>query len=1039
MKNNHELMKGVNRIFLLLLLSAVCCYTSFAQPPCDTPFYIDGNPTEWDDPEVTGLPFFSYVLDPYGQGVVDNAFTQGTKDFLIASKKIWEIGQTKPKNDLCNGAAVVRVDCNGDYLLHFAGDRSKIQGDAMIGFWLLLNGTGPVIGTAPNGQPLYNFAPEHAYGDLLILSNFQNGGRLATVLIYMWVGPGNGNYGNNNSLILTSFTGTAAQNNDAMYDIPMGWSYPGAQYPLNAFYEGVINLNEIYEQGPAGALPDLCKATWLLEARSSTELTAALDDFIGGPFGIEPLPPSASLSECYPGYYCLEVTPSEPGVIRWYPTEADALAGTNMIQEGVSYCTNFTQTTTLYITLTNVVECTSAPGMAVMTITGGPEVTDSHTNVLCYGGSDGTVTLTFSGGASPYMVNFNGGGFVAKTSPAVYSNLAAGTYSWVVKDANNCTADGSEVVTQPTQVTATDNHTNVLCYGGNDGSVTITFSGGTPPYMVNFNGGGFVAKTSPAVYSNLTAGTYSWVVKDANNCTADGSEVVGQPPLLEVSLIPLDAQCALDVQVYIPVTITGGTAPYQVKLDDGDWEAIVGNETLLATYPGSHTVYVKDANNCTAQDDLTIDVDEIFCETEKLLDANCEGSGGSAIVYGYGGVEPYEFLWDNGETTQTAVNLSPGVHLVTIWDARLCETQCEVTIGQLPCEELCTYTQGKYGNQGNSSICDGEMSYPTAEFVEMLLGEGELALGWGANLLIFQSGDAGLIDAILPSQGSNELITGTCYVNTPCISSYLTRQGRLKSGLIGQTLTLGLNLRINDGLSTFELQSEGLLTTQEVEECGTGIPVEMVCEPIYDDLGMIIGYDMVVNPYWYDQVNPGLLCYMAENGYDLTVGGLYLLANHALGGFATFPASVTCGDITYEITLTTIKDAVDMINNIFDECRIFVGYLDEMILCPPVFYSAPAVNETAQPVSSNVEVSVMPNPFSVSTEITVTTPIDTRADVEVYDMTGRRITSLFSGNLLAGSINTFRFTTDSRGAQQSFMLVVRSQQGVVVKRIIDMK
>lgn len=376
---------------------------------------------------------------------------------------------------------------------------------------------------------------------------------------------------------------------------------------------------------------------------------------------------------------------------------------------------------------------------------------------------------------------------------------------------------------------------------------------------------------------------------------------------------------------------------------------------------------------------------------------------------------------------------------MTVWDARGCETQCEVTIGQLPCEELCTYTQGKYGNQGNSSICDGEMSYPTAEFVEMLLGEGELALGWGANLLIFQAGDAGLIDAILPSQGSNELIIGTCNANQACISSYLTRQGRLKSGLIGQTLTLGLNLRINDGLSIFELQSEGLLTTQEVEECGSGVPVEMVCEPIYDDLGMITGYNMVVNPYWYAQINPGLLCYMAENGYELTVGGLYLLANHALGGFATFPASVTCEDVTYEITLTTIKDAVDMINNIFDECRIFVGYLDEMISCPPVFYSAPAVNEAAQPVSNSVEVSVMPNPFSVSTEITVTTPIDTRADVEVYDMTGRRITSLFSGNLIAGSVNTFRFTSDTRGAQQSFMLVVRSQQGVVVKRIIDMK
>ncbi|MBW6490670.1 MAG: hypothetical protein K0B15_05680 [Lentimicrobium sp.] len=1119
MKNNHSLRKLGKGFLFFLLFCLMCSYTSYAQP-CISPFAIDGNPAEWDDPDVTSLPFFYHVQDPFGQGVVDNAFTQGTKDFDIAWDKTWEIGQTKPKNDLCNGAAVIKTDCTtGDYLLYFAGDRSKIQGDAQIGFWLLLNGTSPVTDVAPNGQPLLNFQPEHAYGDLLILSNFTNGGRLANVEIYMWVGPGNGNAGSNLSLQLTTFTGTAAQNNDAVYGIPMGWDYPGTTYPLNAFYEGVINLTAIYEAELDVELPALCKATWLLEARSSASITAALDDFIGGPFGIEPDKPSASRTECYPGDYCLTVTPSEAGTIKWYASEEDALADTNLLHTGLSYCAYFSQTTTLYITLTNVVECTSAPGKAVMTITGGPsaadshtdvscngladgsvsidfsggtppyqvsfndgafeaktspaeynnlaqgtynwivkdangcetegsetvgeplllEATDAHTDVLCNGGSTGSVTITITGGTAPYYVSFNGGAYVEKASPAVYSNLAAGVYNWSVKDANDCMDSGSETITEPLLLEATDDHVDVLCNGESTGSVTITITGGTTPYYVSFDGGAYVEKASPAVYDNLAAGVYNWSVKDDNDCEASGSETVGQPQLLEVSLQPLDPQCALDVSVSIPVTITGGTPPYQVKLDDGEWVPIAGNETLLATTPGSHTVYVKDDNDCAAQDDLTIEVVEVTCEAVKLLDANCEGTGGSAIAYGYNGDVPYTFLWSNGETTQTAVDLAPGDHSVEVTDARGCLTTCYVTIEQLPCEELCTYTQGKYGNQGNSSICDGEMTYPTAEFVGMLLDQGPLELGWGANKLIFQAGDAMLIDAILPGGGTNDLISGTCFANVPaCLGSYLTKQGRLKSGFISQTLTLGLNLRINEGLSSFVLQSEGLLTTQKVM-CGSDTPVEMVCEPIYDDAGMLIGYNMTTNPYWYAQVNAGLLCYMAENGYDLTVGGLYLLANHALGGFATFPASVTCEDITYTISLTTIKNAVDMINNIFDECRVFVGYLDEMIACPPVLYSAPVVPEAGQSMSAKLQVNVMPNPFSVSTEITVNSLFDTKADVEVYDMTGRRVSTLFSGNLLAGSTNTYRFTTDSRGSQQSFMLVVRTDHGVIVKRIIDMK
>ncbi len=148
------------------------------------------------------------------------------------------------------------------------------------------------------------------------------------------------------------------------------------------------------------------------------------------------------------------------------------------------------------VTTTDANNCTTTC-TAMIVIPPALVASDSHVDVTCLGFTDGSVTVTFSGGTAPYMVNFNGEGFVTQTSPKAYTGLAAGTYSWVVKDDHGCEMSGSETVTQPTALIASDAHTNVTCNGGTDGSVTVTFSGGTAPYMVNFNGGGFVTQTSP--------------------------------------------------------------------------------------------------------------------------------------------------------------------------------------------------------------------------------------------------------------------------------------------------------------------------------------------------------------------------------------------------------------------------------------------------------------------------------------------------------------------------------------------------------------
>ena len=157
--------------------------------------------------------------------------------------------------------------------------------------------------------------------------------------------------------------------------------------------------------------------------------------------------------------------------------------------------------------------------------------TSSHANVSCFGGSNGTVTAVGAGGTPPYSyviagptVNTTG------ATTGVFTGLTAGTYTVTVTDANGCTTTTTQTVTQPTQLTATSSHTNVSCFGGNNGTVTAVGAGGTPAYSyviagptVNTTG------ATTGVFTGLTAGTYTVTVTDANGCTTTTTQTVTQP------------------------------------------------------------------------------------------------------------------------------------------------------------------------------------------------------------------------------------------------------------------------------------------------------------------------------------------------------------------------------------------------------------------------------------------------------------------------------------------------------------------------------
>jgi hypothetical protein len=200
--------------------------------------------------------------------------------------------------------------------------------------------------------------------------------------------------------------------------------------------------------------------------------------------------------------------------------------------------------------------------------------------IACNGGTT-TLTATAGGGTSPYTYSLDGTTFQAGNTFTV----SAGTYSVTIKDANGCTATATAVtITQPTAITATTAITNVLCNGASTGSVIITPSGGTAPYTI-----------TPA-QTLLAAGSYTFTVKDANNCTISVPVTITQPTAITATASAGTIACNGGTTT-LTATAGGGTSPYTYSLDGTTFQA--GN-TFANQPAGSYTITVKDANGCTA-------------------------------------------------------------------------------------------------------------------------------------------------------------------------------------------------------------------------------------------------------------------------------------------------------------------------------------------------------------------------------------------------------------------------------------------------------
>ena len=334
---------------------------------------------------------------------------------------------------------------------------------------------------------------------------------------------------------------------------------------------------------------------------------------------------------------------------------------------------------TYNVTITDLNACTTTasavitqPAVLTTTIT-------SVSNVLCNGGSTGSVNLTVAGGTTPYTFAWTGTAFTAATEDL--ASLAAGTYNVTVTDANGCTSPNTATVTQPTVLSATTVVTNVACFGASTGSINVTATGGTSPYTYSTNGTTYQASSS---LTGLASGTYTVYVKDANGCIITLSRTITQPASFTASTTVTNVSCNAGTNGAATLTVAGGTPSYTYAwTGPSSFTATTAN--ISSRPAGTYNVTVTDANGCTATASAVITQPTAITVTATNTNVSCNGgSNGTLTVSATGGTPGYTYSI-NGTTFQASTSftgLAAGSYTITVKDANNCTSSTIKVITQ---------------------------------------------------------------------------------------------------------------------------------------------------------------------------------------------------------------------------------------------------------------------------------------------------------------------------------------------------------------------
>ncbi|MFN3556885.1 MAG: choice-of-anchor L domain-containing protein [Bacteroidales bacterium] len=301
-----------------------------------------------------------------------------------------------------------------------------------------------------------------------------------------------------------------------------------------------------------------------------------------------------------------------------------------------------------------------------------PCVEVTHTDITCFGAEDGTITVNITCGTpvdicivfpnediEDCMDNKVGG--------ATYTGMLPGTYYVVVTDANGCVTIVEVTIEEPAPLVVVAETEDAACFG-ETGTASLTITGGTEPYQVDWAG------LDPMA---IPAGEHTVVVTDANGCIAQVTFVIEQPAEIMADIQTISPTCADNADGALFININGNTDSYIICIvtDQEECFTITGDQgnaswSYEGLAAGIYNIQITDANGCVVTLEAEIVAPAQLEAMAEVAQPLCHDDNGSVEISVIGGTEPYLIHWGDIDP----LNIPEGEYQIMVTDANNCMT-----------------------------------------------------------------------------------------------------------------------------------------------------------------------------------------------------------------------------------------------------------------------------------------------------------------------------------------------------------------------------
>lgn len=291
---------------------------------------------------------------------------------------------------------------------------------------------------------------------------------------------------------------------------------------------------------------------------------------------------------------------------------------------------------------------------------------------ICEDTQDGTATVSVQGGTGPYTYLWSNG-----QTTATATGLGEGLFAVTVTDSQNCSWEDEVEIISYGQMTSELTQIPALCHGGEDGQAAVemvSYDGVSQP-LVDFT---YQWNTQPVQSGSSAIGlvadkTYSVTITNEAGCTTTNSLTIGNPEQLLIGITAFEnVSCFGGSDGTALAEGAGGTGVLNYFWGSNAGSVTTPNASGLAA--GSYSVTVVDENNCQATTTVQINQPEALTLLDyQVRDVACFGEATGAIsVNIQGGVSPYAYSWNNGDSGLAITDLNAGNYLLTVTDKNGC-------------------------------------------------------------------------------------------------------------------------------------------------------------------------------------------------------------------------------------------------------------------------------------------------------------------------------------------------------------------------------